>query len=167
MESIDDCPAFGLDSWPWTMENTLTYLPVVETDRDRLFDLHKVSLGPDVEKLFGWEDDRQRRLFNQQFTSKNCYWICTNQFRLGVVSYQIYPDHWYLERIAIYPGLQRQGYGSQVIGDIIAQADEKGLPVELQVFKINPAIALYERLGFAQIGETDFHIQLRRSPKSP
>ncbi|MGD1931064.1 MAG: hypothetical protein ACFB12_19360 [Leptolyngbyaceae cyanobacterium] len=75
------------------MENTLTYLPVVETDRDRLFDLHKVSLGPDVEKLFGWEDDRQRRLFNQQFTSKNCYWICTNQFRLGVVSYQIYPDH--------------------------------------------------------------------------
>ncbi|MGD1931063.1 MAG: GNAT family N-acetyltransferase [Leptolyngbyaceae cyanobacterium] len=51
--------------------------------------------------------------------------------------------------MAIYPGLQRQGYGSQVIGDIIAQADEKGLPVELQVVKINPAIALYERLGFA------------------
>ena len=148
------------------MENALTYLPIVETDRDRLFDLHKVSLGPHIEQLFGWQDDYQRQLFNQQFTAQHGDWILLDQRRLGMVSYQIHSNYLYLERIEIYPESQRQGYGSRVIGDIIAQADEKDLPVELQVFKINPAIALYKRLGFAQIGETDFHVQLRRAPKS-
>ncbi|MEL6401988.1 MAG: GNAT family N-acetyltransferase, partial [Cyanobacteria bacterium J06626_4] len=142
------------------MGTSLTYLPVVETDCDRLFDLHKVSLGPYVEQIFGWEDNRQRQLFNQNFIPENGHWICTDQIRVGVVIYKIYPERFYLEKIEIYPEFQRQGYGSQVIVDIISQADEKSLPVELQVFKINPAIALYKRLGFAQLGETNFHVQL-------
>ena len=145
------------------MDISLTYLPVVEADRDWLFALHRVFLGPYIEQIFGWEEERQRRLFNQKFIPGNGSWIFTDQIRVGVVSYQIYPEYFYLEKIEIYPELQRQGYGSQMIADIISQADEKSLPVELQVFKINPAIALYERLGFARIGETDFHFQLRRS----
>lgn len=149
------------------MGTSLTYLPVIETDCDRLFDLHKVSLGPYIEQIFGWEEERQRQLFNQNFILENGYWIFADQIRVGVVSYQIYPEHFYLEKIEIYPELQGQGYGSQVITDIISQADEKSLSVELQVFKINPAIALYKRLGFAQIGETNFHVQLRRSLQNP
>ncbi|MEM6434026.1 MAG: GNAT family N-acetyltransferase [Cyanobacteria bacterium P01_D01_bin.115] len=94
------------------MENALTYLPVVETDRDRLFALHKVSLGPDIEQLFGWQEDYQKQLFNQQFTVNHGDWILLDQLRVGMVSYQIHPDCLYLERIEIYPEFQRQGYGS-------------------------------------------------------
>ncbi|NEQ48066.1 MAG: GNAT family N-acetyltransferase [Leptolyngbya sp. SIOISBB] len=165
-KSVDHSRTPDRHGWLQTMDRIFTYLPVVKADRDHLFELHRVSLGPYVDQLFGWEEELQRHLFDQKFTVDHCYWIVVDQLRVGAVSYQIHPERFYLEKIEIYPEFQRQGYGSRVITDILSEADAKSLAVELQVFKINPAIALYKRLGFSQMGETDIHLQLRRSPQS-
>ena len=148
------------------MGNVLTYSPVIKSDYDLLFDLHKASLGPYIDQIFGWEENLQRQYFSQQFDMSQYDWIWIDQFRIGAVSYRIHPDRLHLERIEIYPAFQRQGYGSRVIADILSQSEERDLPVELQVFKINPAIALYKRLGFVPTGETNIHVQMRRSPKN-
>lgn len=37
-------------------------------------------------------------------------------------------------------------------------------PVWLQVLKVNPARALYERLGFRVVGQSDTHWHMLREP---
>ena len=48
-----------------------------------------------------------------------------------------------------------------VIGELLAEADERNVQVELRVLKVNPAKSLYERLGFAVFDETETHYRMR------
>jgi RimJ/RimL family protein N-acetyltransferase len=47
---------------------------------------------------------------------------------------------------------------------VIEEARQLGLPLRLQVMKVNPrARTFYERLGFIHTGETDTHILMERA----
>jgi len=54
--------------------------------------------------------------------------------------------------------------GAALVRGVTAVADVRGLPVRLQVLKINPARRLYERLGFVVTGETETHDLMARPP---
>ncbi len=62
--------------------------------------------------------------------------------------------------LELAPRWQRQGIGSAIIRAVQARAAELERPVTLRVLKVNPARALYERLGFRQVGETPTHYQM-------
>jgi ribosomal protein S18 acetylase RimI-like enzyme len=64
-------------------------------------------------------------------------------------------DHIFVNYIALIPEHQRYGIGASLIRQVQASAATRGLPVRLNVLKVNPARALYERLGFAVVGEDD------------
>ncbi len=64
------------------------------------------------------------------------------------------------ESISIIGKLQRNGFGSAIIADLISQAEITGLTLTLQVLKPNPAKRLYERLGFSVVGENTTHFQM-------
>jgi len=54
--------------------------------------------------------------------------------------------------IALLPGFQRQGHGVRLLAAALEAARAHGFPrVSLTVHPENPAIALYERLGFRKI----------------
>jgi GNAT superfamily N-acetyltransferase len=72
------------------------------------------------------------------------------------------PAEIFLGSLLILPGYQGRGLGTAVIRDVIGRAERLGLPVALQVLKVNPAIRLYQRLGFATVGETATHFLMRR-----
>ena len=55
--------------------------------------------------------------------------------------------------IALMPAHQRHGIRSSLLRQIQVAAATRGVPVRLNVLKVNPACALYERLGFAVVGE--------------
>ena len=135
------------------------------TDREIIFHLHKEALGPYVDQIFGWDDSEQEELFNQKFDPSANKWIVVDGVQVGIVRYRDNDDHFYIDIIEICPKYQGQGYGSTVINGVLSEADRRGINVDLQVFKINPAIRLYERLGFQRIGETERHFQMRWVPK--
>jgi len=64
----------------------------------------------------------------------------------------------------VLPTHQNQRLGTNVMQGLLAAAREKQIPLSLQVLKVNPARTLYERLGFAVIGETPTHYQMRWTP---
>ncbi len=136
-----------------------------ETDREIIFHLHKQALGPYVDQIFGWDDSEQEEMFNQKFDPLANKWIVVDGVQVGIVRYRDNGDHFYIDIIEIYPKYQGQGYGSTVINGVLSEANRRGIDVDLQVFKINPAIRLYERLGFQRIGETERHFQMRWVPK--
>lgn len=62
---------------------------------------------------------------------------------------------WELVQIQLAPSVQGQGLGEQLLRTLMAEAMAAGASVKLGVLKVNPALHLYERLGFIVIGETD------------
>jgi ribosomal protein S18 acetylase RimI-like enzyme len=66
--------------------------------------------------------------------------------------------------IFILPKYQNRGIGSLIISDLVEEAWRRGEVIGLQVFKTNPAQALYKRLGFEFTGETDTHYLMQKHP---
>ena len=55
--------------------------------------------------------------------------------------------------IAILPEYRGRGIGSQLLNEILEEAQLNNLPVSIHVERMNPAMHLYERLGFYIIEE--------------
>jgi ribosomal protein S18 acetylase RimI-like enzyme len=71
--------------------------------------------------------------------------------------------------MAILPELRSGGIGSLLLEDVLAEADEAGLPVRMTSRKTNPrAIALLERLGFSVVELDEVFVSCVRtsSPRS-
>ncbi|AFC33880.1 GNAT family N-acetyltransferase [Paenibacillus mucilaginosus] len=57
--------------------------------------------------------------------------------------------------VAVLPGLEGQGIGTQLLSHLIAEAAAAGYPaLSLSVDPSNAALRLYERLGFVRTGES-------------
>jgi len=61
---------------------------------------------------------------------------------------------------------QRRGIGTQVIHRLIDEGNRANQPVRLNVVKINPAVHLYERLGFRIVDEDERKFYMKRNPET-
>jgi GNAT superfamily N-acetyltransferase len=73
-------------------------------------------------------------------------------------------DGLYLEQIFVDAPFRRRGIGTSVINGLIAQANRTNKPVTLAVVRSNPALKLYERLGFRIADEDDRKFYMKREP---
>ena len=61
----------------------------------------------------------------------------------------------------ILPEQQGKGIGTHCMAAIRADAQKLGIPIRLQVMKVNPrALVFYKRNGFVEIGSTETHFQM-------
>lgn len=77
----------------------------------------------------------------------------------GYLHVESEPDVVLLANIRVAPEWQRHGLGAALVETVVAAAAP--LPVELAVLRVNPARALYERLGFHVVEETATHFRMR------
>ena len=131
-----------------------------EVDRELFWQLLVQSMRPYVEATWGWHDADQRERFAAAFDPAACQVIELDGAAVGGlrVDYDTTPVR--LLTIQIFPQFQCRGLGSAIITGILQQV--AGRPVWLQVLKVNPAKALYERLGFRVTHETETHWHLMR-----
>jgi ribosomal protein S18 acetylase RimI-like enzyme len=66
--------------------------------------------------------------------------------------------------ISLVPGVRGRGIGTKILKDLMAEANKKKLPLNLHVLRINPALRLYERLGFNKTAENDFYFLMEIEP---
>ena len=81
---------------------------------------------------------------------------------IGWLQKSIQDDALYLEQIFIDAAFQSRGIGTGIINRLIDKARQDGRPVTLGVVKINPALRLYERLGFRVTHQDDRKFYMRR-----
>ena len=67
--------------------------------------------------------------------------------------------------IALLPEHRNAGIGTNLIKDLLEEADRAGRPVLLHVETFNPAMGLYKRLGFVKSGEISFYHEMTRPPR--
>lgn len=70
----------------------------------------------------------------------------------------------FLSKTYILPEYQGRGIGTQLIKSILDRAFDSGLPVMLQVLRVNPAERFFEHLGSVEAGETETHYLMKAMP---
>jgi ribosomal protein S18 acetylase RimI-like enzyme len=71
-------------------------------------------------------------------------------------------DAVFLGQLFVDNALRRRGIGTEVVKALIEEAARDGRPMTLGVVKINPALRLYERLGFRTTHEDERKFYMRR-----
>ncbi|MFZ1880695.1 MAG: GNAT family N-acetyltransferase [Gaiellaceae bacterium] len=139
--------------------------PATASDRDFLFELHRATMRPYVEPIFGWNDTKQAELFDEAFTPANCQVIQIGGEDAGVLEVAETAEEIWLTLIELDPRWQGAGVGTSVVSSVLHRGAETRRPVGLRVLRTNSAArALYERLGFVAFCETDERIYLRADP---
>jgi GNAT superfamily N-acetyltransferase len=118
-----------------------------------------------VEKVWGWEEDEQQQLHVQRFGKHDFRIINSDGIDVGTMAVAVAPDCVNVHQMFLLPEHQGKGIGGECMALILEEARQLGLPVRLQVMKVNPrALAFYERLGFTRTGETDTHDLMEKVP---
>jgi ribosomal protein S18 acetylase RimI-like enzyme len=66
--------------------------------------------------------------------------------------------------IALLPEYRGNGIGTSLLHDLLAEGDAAGKSVTIHVERLNPALRLYERLGFALAEDKGVYLFLERPP---
>jgi ribosomal protein S18 acetylase RimI-like enzyme len=129
-----------------------------DNDYEFLYQLNKTTMKKRVEKIWGWEEGVQQKLFRDKSSTEKYKIIVQNNIDIGAISVSKDNNEVFIMNIQILPEYQNRGIGAEVINQIIVDSKSKNLDrVWLQVFKINPAKKLYDKLGFSTIKETETH----------
>ena len=134
------------------------------SDVEFLWHLTVAAMRSYVEATYGWNETDQRRRFEETFRLDRIEILEKDGTRIGL--WEVYKDRspWFLARVAILPEHQRYGFGTKLVQDFLAEAAAHREAVVLQVLRVNPAKALYERLGFVVDEETATHFRMRKEP---
>jgi ribosomal protein S18 acetylase RimI-like enzyme len=81
---------------------------------------------------------------------------------IGWVQTALQDDALFIGQIFVEPAYQGQGIGSEVMRHLIQEAARDGRAVTLGVVKANPALRLYERLGFRITDEDERKFYMKR-----
>lgn len=139
-------------------------------DMELLFALLREALGPYVVQTFGaWNDEAERERFFAKTDPATHQIVELEGQAIGCLCVRRSDEEIRVQRVFLFPRFQNQGFGAQLVREILSEAGAVDLPVRLRVFKVNPARRFYERLGFDVVGELENHILMeweRRGPTS-
>jgi ribosomal protein S18 acetylase RimI-like enzyme len=153
---------------------TVSLRPFRADDQEFLFTLYA---GTRIHEIapFGWPEAQQQAFLRMQFGAQQRWYesvyagaehqiVEQDGVLIGRLMVLRQPPAVTLVDIALLPEHRGRGIGGDLIRQLIRQCDEQKLPLRLQVLKGNPALRLYERLGFARTGEDQMYIQMERPP---
>lgn len=131
------------------------------SEAERLYAIHRLAMRALVEQVYGpWDDDVQRPRHEAWLALPTVRVIERDGNVAGAIDVQWESDHAFLSRIELGPTCQGQGLGTEVITDLLAEAAARNLEVRLEVWDVNPAVRLYERLGFTRVAEVGHKIHM-------
>jgi GNAT superfamily N-acetyltransferase len=101
-----------------------------------------------------WNDEEVRQRSSENVADGSTQIIELERAAIGIQVVARGPDCIQLLQIFILPEYQRRGIGSKLIERLLAEARSAQLPLRLRVLRVNPACALYQRMGFKVVETT-------------
>jgi len=125
-----------------------------------------------------WDAPAKEAFLRMQFAAQDTYYhanfpqasydlIMTGEQVLGRLYVHRGEMAWNVIDIALLPEHRGKGIGSRLMMEILAEAGAAAKPVEIHVERFNPALRLYDRLGFRQVADQGVYLQLEWTPGPP
>lgn len=147
------------------MTNRVTFRPTTQVDEAFAFHVRETTMRDYVMETWGvWNAVEARAQINEDIRSSKSKIIVIDGHDTGVLRVDEFNTHILLDQLWILPKFQRQGFGRFILEQILEQSKAKGLPLRLWVFRVNPARAFYERMGFTIIEQTQASLHLECAP---
>jgi ribosomal protein S18 acetylase RimI-like enzyme len=108
-----------------------------------------------------------RASFRERWDVAEVRLITLDNADIGWLQSRIEEDALFLAQLFIDAPFQGRGIGTEVMHRLIAEGGAGGRAITLGVVKTNPALRLYERLGFRITHEDDRKFYMRRAPATP
>jgi ribosomal protein S18 acetylase RimI-like enzyme len=106
----------------------------------------------------------QAASFQQQWDPSQVSIITLDGSDVGWLQTTTQDDELFVAQMVVDRPFQRRGIGTEVLERLIVDAADANRTMRLNVVKINPALRLYERLGFQVIREDDRKFYMKRDP---
>jgi GNAT superfamily N-acetyltransferase len=147
---------------------------MTDADLPFLFGLYASTRAQEVAAT-GWPPAAQLQFLEGQFEAQHRHYttyypdaewlVVEHEGRaVGRLYVEEWPSQFRVIDIALVPEAQGQGFGTALLADIFARASGVGKKVSIHVEKNNPAMRLYERLGFARAEDKGVYDLLEWSP---
>ena len=139
--------------------------PYTQADFEFVYRIKKIAYRPYVEKFWGAWDEEKQRVFFADFIKKVQNSLLIIEYKSSSIG--IYhgdmtePDIYEIGNIIVDPNHQGQGIGTDILLNMIKKYSK--VKMQLRVFKGNPAVDLYHRLGFMIVDETRTHYIMERN----
>jgi ribosomal protein S18 acetylase RimI-like enzyme len=122
-----------------------------------------------------WDDAQKDAFLRHQFDAQDAWWhehYADASFDVilvgGAPGGRFYvhrgPSEIRVVDIALLPEYRGAGVGTSLLQDLLAQGDVAGKSVTIHVERMNPALRLYERLGFSVAEDKGVYLFLERPP---
>jgi ribosomal protein S18 acetylase RimI-like enzyme len=149
---------------------------MTDADLPFMFGLYASTRAQEVAAT-GWPPEAQLQFLWGQFQAQHHHyttyypkaeWLVVEHEggAVGRLYVEEWPSQFRIIDIALVPEAQGQGFGSALLEDLFAGARAASKPVSIHVEKNNPAMRLYERLGFAKAEDKGVYDLLEWRPEA-
>jgi GNAT superfamily N-acetyltransferase len=155
-------------------EPDLALRPAADGDREFLARVYASTRTEELAPL-PWSGDQKRIFLAQQFAAQSAHYA--RHFADGSFSVVLVDgepagrlivarreDVLKVVDIALLPEYRGHGLGTRLLRPLLDDAAARGTDVEVYVERFNPALRLYDRLGFVPAEDTGVYLRLRRPP---
>jgi len=152
------------------MPDSVTLRPRTSADVEFLYHAYAVSRAAEF-AASGWDDQMLDAFLRQQFAAQDQHYqrhygagddliVEVSGRAIGRLYVARQTDEIRIVDIVILPDFQRRGIGTGLIRELLAEGAAAGKPVRLHVERFNPAVGLYQRLGFRVLEDRQVYLFL-------
>lgn len=148
--------------------------PITDADLPFLQEVYASTRAQEM-TLVNWTEAQKEAFVRMQFAAQHKYYrehyarasfdvIIKDDAQIGRLYLLRDPEEIRIIDITLLPQHCGKGTGTLLLKSILAEGTEGGKPVRIHVEKFNPALRLYERLGFKKAGDTGVYYLMECAP---
>ena len=154
---------------------TIELRRVVPDDRAFLRAVYGSTRWEELEPT-GWADEQKHAFLDHQFEAQDVYYrenyegatydvIVVDGFPAGRLYVARWPEQIRIMDIALLPAARGKGVGTTLLRELLDEAAAEGKPLTIHVEHENPAMRLYERLGFRRVEDRIPYVLMEWLPR--
>jgi len=152
----------------------VTLRPFRDEDLELLFRVYASTRTEELAPV-PWDDEQKAAFLRMQAVAQHAYyqenykgaaWLVIERFGLPAGRLYVHrrEKEIRLVDISLLPEHRNAGIGTALLHELIAESNAAGKPLRIHVEKNNPALSLYERLGFVPIADKGVYHLMERAP---
>ncbi|HEV2846800.1 MAG TPA: GNAT family N-acetyltransferase [Thermoanaerobaculia bacterium] len=158
-------------------DSRVTFRPIEPNDMEFLLRVYRSTREEELAMVVDWTPEMKDAFILQQFTAQHTWYqehyigaeflvILVDEVPAGRLYVHRREKEIRLVDIAFLPEFRNGGFGTSILRDLLIEGEASGKPVSIHVEIYNPAMRLYERLGFRAIEDRGVYRLMQWSPPS-